>query len=199
MSIIEIILIGIGLAMDAFAVSISKGLSLKNMDWSKALLCGLYFGGFQFLMPVIGYFLGYGFSNFVETYASWVAFVVLVAIGVTSIRGAQSEGQIEEESEHEGDSLDRLKNPDFGPKIMVPLAIATSIDALAVGVSFSFLKVNIWKASVIVGVVTFAIAIIGAKLGNIFGAKFKKTAEYLGGIILILIGFKILAEHLGIL
>ena len=199
MSIIEIILIGIGLAMDAFAVSISKGLSLKNMDWSKALLCGLYFGGFQFLMPVIGYFLGYGFSNFVETYASWVAFVVLVAIGVTSIRGAQSEGQIEAESEHEGDSLDRLKNPDFGPKIMVPLAIATSIDALAVGVSFSFLKVNIWKASIIVGVVTFAIAIIGAKLGNIFGAKFKKTAEYLGGIILILIGFKILAEHLGIL
>ena len=195
MSLIELVLIAIGLAMDAFAVSICKGLTLKKLQPDKAILCGLYFGGFQALMPIIGYFLGYGFRDYIEAYDHWIAFVLLAAIGISTIRGAQGE----EESEADIDQDSNLYSDNFSLKSMLPLAVATSIDALAVGVSFAFLKVNIWKAAGLIGIITFVIAMLGVKIGQTFGFRFKKKAELAGGIILILIGFKILVDHLGIL
>ena len=179
--------------MDAFAVSICKGLTLKKLQLDKAAICGLYFGGFQALMPIIGYFLGYGFRDYIEAYDHWIAFILLAAIGISTIRGAQAE--VDEEIQ-EGDNL---YSDNFSFKAMLPLAIATSIDALAVGVSFAFLKVNIWMAAALIGVITFVISGIGVKLGSTFGMRFKKKAEFAGGIILILIGFKILIEHLGVI
>lgn len=195
MSLIELVLIAIGLAMDAFAVSICKGLTLKKLQLDKAILCGLYFGGFQALMPIIGYFLGYGFRDYIEAYDHWIAFVLLAAIGISTIRGAQ--GEDEDESDIDQDS--NLYSDNFSFKSMLPLAVATSIDALAVGVSLAFLKVNIWKAAGLIGIITFVIAMLGVKIGQTFGFRFKKKAELAGGIILILIGFKILVDHLGIL
>ena len=194
MSLIELVLIAIGLAMDAFAVSICKGLTLKKLQLDKAILCGLYFGGFQALMPIIGYFLGYGFRDYIEAYDHWIAFILLAAIGISTIRGAQEE--VDEDQIQEGDNL---YSNNFSFKAMLPLAVATSIDALAVGVSFAFLKVNIWIAAALIGVITFVISGIGVKLGCTFGIRFKKKAELAGGIILILIGFKILIEHLGVI
>lgn len=186
MGIVELILIGIGLAMDAFAVSICKGLSMKKMEWKKAGIIGLYFGGFQALMPAIGFALGIGFEDAIKSIDHWIAFVLLSIIGGNMIKEAF--GNKEEEAD------DKV---DF--KTMVILAVATSIDALAIGVTFAFLNVNILLAISIIGVITFFISVIGVKIGNVFGDKYEARAEITGGVILILLGIKILLEHLGIL
>lgn len=186
MGILEITLVAIGLAMDAFAVSICKGLSMKKMSWKKALIIGGYFGIFQGLMPVIGYFFGTSFENLVTKIDHWIAFVLLGMIGINMLKEAFSD-----EKEN--------RNDDVKFKTMLILALATSIDALAVGISFAFLKTNILIASLQIAVITFIISIIGVKIGNKFGDKYEKKAEILGGLILILMGTKILLEHLGIL
>lgn len=186
MGIIEIFFLGVGLAMDAFAVSICKGLSMKKMEWKKAIIIALYFGGFQALMPVIGYLLGVGFEDKIASIDHWIAFGLLSIIGINMIRealGKKEEGQ--------NDSIDF--------KTMIVLAIATSIDALAVGVTFAFLRVNLLIAILIIGIVTFLISMWGVKIGNVFGDKYESKAEITGGIILILLGIKILLEHLGII
>ena len=184
MGFIEIFLIGVGLAMDAFAVSICKGLSVKQLKVKNALTCGVYFGGFQALMPLIGFILGVQFKDKNESIDHWIAFVLLGFIGFNMIKEA-----FEDEENC---------NNDFSFKAMIPLAIATSIDALAVGVTFAFLSVNIVYAITIIGITTFIIAMIGVKIGHIFGMKYKKNAEIAGGVILILMGIKILLEHLGV-
>lgn len=186
MGVIEIILISIGLAMDAFAVSICKGLSMKKMSWKKAGIIGLYFGIFQAGMPLIGYFLGSTFANFVTNVDHWIAFILLGFIGISMIKEALSK---------ECDSLN--DNVDF--KTMVILAIATSIDALAIGVTFAFLKVNVVLAVSSIGIITCILSVIGVKIGNVFGDKYENKAQLAGGLILILLGTKILLEHVGIL
>ena len=184
MGIFEILLIGIGLAMDAFAVSICKGLSMKKMNWKNAIIIALYFGVFQALMPLIGYFLGMTFESIVTTFDHWVAFALLTLIGG---------GMIKESF----DSEDEKKNDRVDFKTMVVLAIATSIDALAVGISLAALDRPIVESAAIIGVVTFVISIIGVYIGKFFGNRYKKRAELTGGIILVLIGVKILCEHMG--
>lgn len=186
MEIIELLLIAIGLAMDAFAVSICKGLAMKRMNWKKAVIVGIYFGVFQALMPVIGYFLGRTFENLVTKIDHWIAFILLVLIGGKMIKEA-----FDNNAEGYSDSVNF--------KTMLVLAIATSIDALAVGITFAFLQTNIVLAVILIGIVTFILSIVGVKIGNQFGIKYEKRAEIIGGIILILIGIKILLEHLGII
>lgn len=186
MEIYEILLIGIGLAMDAFAVSICKGLSMKKMNWKNAVIIALYFGVFQALMPLIGYFLGITFESIVTTFDHWVAFALLTLIGG---------GMIKESFDDEDDK----KNDRVDFKTMVVLAIATSIDALAVGITFAFFDVNIVLAVSIIGIITFIISVLGVKIGNRFGDKYQNKAQLMGGIILVLLGFKILLEHLGII
>lgn len=186
MNIVEIVIIGIGLAMDAFAVSVCKGLSMKKMDWKSAIIIALYFGIFQAGMPVLGYFLGSTFSGFVESVDHWIAFVLLSIIGGNMIKES-----FDDEIEKRNDRVDI--------KTMLVLAIATSIDALTVGITFAFLKANIIVSVAIIGIITFVLSIFGVKLGNKFGDKFQNKAELFGGIILILIGLKILLEHLEIL
>lgn len=186
MSIFELFLLAVGLSMDAFAVSICKGLSVKELKPKHALLAGIYFGGFQALMPVIGYFAGSYFADIISSYDHWVVFVLLLLIGGNMIK---------ESFEKEEEDL----NDSFGFQTMLLLAIATSIDALAVGVSFAFLKVNILYAASFIGVITFILSALGIKIGNIFGSRYKSKAELAGGIILVLIGLKVLLEHLGIL
>lgn len=185
MSVIEIFVLAVGLSMDAFAVSICKGLSVYKMKPKHAVITGLYFGGFQMLMPIIGYLLGKQFESLITNIDHWVAFVLLVAIGANMIR--------------ESFSKDENVNDSFSFKTMLPLAIATSIDALAVGITFAFLRVNIIMSSAMIGATTFIISAAGVKIGNVFGTKYKQKAEIAGGIVLILIGTKILLEHLGIL
>ena len=182
---VDILLIGIGLAMDACAVSVCKGLAMKKLNWRKALVIATYFGFFQMLMPTIGYFLGYTFEGLVTKIDHWIAFVLLVLIGINMIR------DIFENNEDE-------KNDRVDFKTMIVLAVATSIDALAVGITFAFLKTNILEAGIIIGITTFIISLIGVKLGNKFGLKYENKAKITGGIILILIGVKILIEHLGL-
>ena len=186
MSFLELLTIGVGLAMDAFAVSVCKGLSMKKLTVSKAGIVGFYFGAFQALMPVIGYFLGVGFKASITAVDHWIAFILLGLIGGNMIKEALSD---EEEN----------CDDDLSFKTMIMLAIATSIDALAVGVTFAFLNVNIFLAASIIGVTTFVISVCGVKIGNVFGLKYKSKAELAGGIILILMGVKILLEHLSIL
>ncbi len=186
MEIYEILLIGIGLAMDAFAVSICKGLSMKKMNWKNAVIIALYFGVFQALMPLIGYFLGMTFESIVTTFDHWVAFALLTLIGG---------GMIKESFDDEDDK----KNDRVDFKTMVVLAIATSIDALAVGITFAFFDVNIVLAVSIIGIITFIISVLGVKIGNRFGDKYQNKAQLMGGIILVLLGFKILLEHLEII
>ena len=186
MGLIEIIFIGIGLAMDAFAVSVCKGLSMKKINWKNAIIIAIYFGIFQALMPVVGYFLGTAFSSIVESVDHWIAFILLAAIGGNMIKES-TDDEVEK----------RNDNVDF--RTMIVLAIATSIDALAVGVTFAFFKVNLILAIVLIGIITFALSILGVIIGNKFGDKLQNKAELTGGIILILIGLKILLEHLGIL
>ena len=185
MSISELLLIAVGLSMDAFAVSVCKGLSVKKLKPRHALLVGLYFGGFQFLMPVLGWLLGYRFETLITSVDHWVAFVLLVLIGGNMIR--------------ESFSSEEELNDDFGVKTMLLLAVATSIDALAVGITFAFLSVRILPAAGAIGVTTFLLSMAGITVGRVFGARWKSRAELAGGVILILIGLKILLEHLGIL
>lgn len=186
MGIFEIVLIGLGLAMDAFAVSICKGLSMKKMNWKNAIIIALYFGIFQALMPIIGYFLGTTFSSLVENVDHWIAFILLAIIGGNMIKDS-----------FDNECEKRNEKVDF--KTMIILAIATSIDALAVGVTFAFFKTNVVLAVSIIGIITFILSLIGVKIGNRFGDKFQNKAELTGGIILIIIGIKILLEHLGII
>lgn len=183
MGLLELIILSIGLAMDAFAVSICKGLSMSKMKWKNAIIIGLYFGIFQALMPLIGYLLGISFQNAITNIDHWIAFVLLVGIGINMIKEAMSN-----ETKETNDSV-KFKD-------MIILAIATSIDALAIGVTLAFLKVNIVLSMSIIGIITFIISIIGVKIGNVFGDKYKPKAELAGGIILILLGIKILLEHL---
>jgi len=185
MSLFELFVLAVALSMDAFAVSICKGLSMKKMSWKNAMIAGLYFGGFQAGMPLIGYFLGVQFKDLITSVDHWIAFVLLVFIGGSMIK----------ESREEAEEL----NDSFDVKTMILLAVATSIDALAVGVTFAFLTVNIVPAVTFIGVITFLFGFVGIKIGNVFGTKYKSTAELVGGIILILIGLKILLEHLEIL
>lgn len=179
----ELFLIGVGLSMDAFAVSICKGLSVRGLKPKHALLAGLYFGGFQFLMPVIGWLLGYRFEAMIQSVDHWIAFGLLSLIGGNMIK--ESFGSEDELSD------------DFGVKTMALLAVATSIDALAVGVTFAFLEVKILPAAGLIGVTTFLLSAAGIYIGHVFGMRYKARAERLGGIILILMGLKILLEHLG--
>ena len=186
MTFVELFLIAIGLSMDAFSVSICKGLTTKKFSWRMALVCGLWFGFFQALMPVIGYFLGAQFQELIEAYDHWIAFGLLVLIGANMIREA-----VWGKEEQQDGSL--------GFKTMFLLAIATSIDALAVGVSFACIQVKIWSSVLIIGITTFLFSVLGVKIGNVFGSKYEKSASIVGGIILILIGLKILLEHLDII
>lgn len=186
MTILELFIIALGLSMDAFAVSICKGLSLQKMSYKKAALVGLYFGGFQALMPLIGYFLGSAFQAKIVAIDHWVAFVLLSLIGLNMIRESLSK-------------CDDEVNSSFGFKTMILLALATSVDALAIGVTFAFLQVNILVAISFIGLITFILSFAGVKIGNVFGAKFKSKAEFAGGVILILMGLKILLEHLGVI
>lgn len=186
MGIVELFVLAIGLSMDAFAVSICKGLSVQKLELKHMLIVGAYFGGFQALMPAIGYFLGSQFEHLIVSIDHWIAFILLLFIGGNMIK---------ESRETDVDELD----DDFGFRTMLLLAIATSIDALAVGVTFAFLRVNIVAAVLFIGCTTFICSAIGVKIGNVFGVKFKSKAELAGGVILILIGTKILLEHLGIL
>ena len=186
MTFFELFLIGIGLSMDAFAVSICKGLSMQ-IDKKYTLCIGLFFGGFQALMPLTGYLLGSQFSGYIERFDHWIAFVLLALIGFNMIKESREEE--EEEKPYAGVNF----------KELLILAVATSIDALAVGVTFAFLQVNIVSAITIIGCTTFVISIAGVYFGNVFGSRYKSRAELTGGIILILIGLKILLEHLGVI
>jgi len=183
MEISELFILSVALGMDAFAVSICKGLAMPKMRWRRAFVVGAYFGSFQALMPCIGYYLGVGFEDKIKNMDHWIAFGLLCFIGVKMIKEA-----IKEQEENIDDSISF--------KSMVFLAIATSIDALAVGVTFAFLRVNILQAIIAIGVITFCLCIWGVKIGNVFGDKHKKKAELAGGIILIFMGVKILLEHL---
>ena len=183
MGIIEIGLISIGLGMDAFAVAVCKGLALKKMNWIKAFIIGAYFGIFQALMPFIGYELGVNFKNAIQSIDHWIAFILLCSIGINMIREAIKRD--------EDDVSDDVKF-----KTMIVLALATSIDALAVGVTFAFLQVQIIVPIIMLGIITFFMSFVGVKVGNHFKDKFKDKAEILGGIILIAMGAKILIEHL---
>ena len=185
MSFVELFLIAVGLSMDAFAVSVCKGLSVNRLEKKHAAIVGLYFGGFQFLMPVIGYLLGSRFESLITSVDHWIAFALLLVIG----------GNMIKESFGEAEKL----NDDFGFKTMVLLAVATSIDALAVGITFAFLQVRIVPAASLIGVTTFSLSALGIYIGHRFGARYKARAERVGGVILILIGVKILLEHLGVI
>lgn len=184
MSLFELFLIAVGLSMDAFAVAICKGLAMQKAGWKSMAVVGLWFGGFQALMPVLGYLVGVQFREAITAVDHWIAFGLLAVIGGNMIREALSG---EEESE----------DASLAPKAMVLLALATSIDALAMGVGFAFLEVNITAAAGFIGAVTFVLSAVGVKVGSVFGAKYKSRAEITGGAILILLGTKILLEHLG--
>ena len=186
MSLFMLFVTALGLSMDAFAVSICKGLSMKKFSRKKAVIIGLWFGGFQALMPTIGYLLGTRFEKYVTAIDHWIAFVLLALIGANMIKEA-----LTKEDNEANDSVDI--------KTMFLLAVATSIDALAVGITYAFLQVRIVPAVTFIGLITFSLSVAGAKIGNVFGLKYKSKAEITGGVILILMGTKILLEHLGLL
>ena len=186
MNFLNIFLTGFALSMDAFAVSVCKGLAMPKCTFKKAAIVGLWFGGFQALMPAIGYVLGAQFQETIASIDHWIAFVLLALIGGNMIHEA-----LDNDEEEADASLD--------VKTMFLLAVATSIDALAIGITFAFLKVNIIPAVCFIGIVTFIISFAGVKIGNVFGARYKNKAEIVGGVILILLGLKILLEHLGFL
>ena len=190
MSLLELFIIAVGLSMDAFAVSVCKGLVTSDVRPLNMLCAGLWFGLFQALMPLLGYLLGVNFSSLIQSVDHWIAFILLFLIGVNMIREAVS-------SKEECEDTDTCSSYAF--KVMLPLAVATSIDALAVGVSFAFLSVDIIPAICFIGVCTFILSAAGVKIGSIFGNKFERKAEIAGGMILILMGLKILLEHLGII
>ncbi len=227
MGLLELFILAVGLSMDAFAVSICKGLALPKINLKSATIVGLWFGAFQALMPLIGYILGVNFRAYIVSVDHWIAFILLVLIGANMIKEALSEDD-DEESEvrnlkHNSEetlgsysvnldscsvsagqiALSRGEKNQIkeilGFKTMFLLAIATSIDALAMGVTFAFLNVNIIPAITFIGIVTFSFSAVGVKIGNVFGLKYKSKAEIVGGVILILLGWKILIEHLGII
>lgn len=185
MSILELFILAVGLSMDAFAVSVCKGLSLGKIKPKHMCIAGAWFGGFQALMPLIGYFLGSFFAEMIEKYDHWVAFVLLAIIGGNMIK--------------ESFGKDEKVDSSMDVKSMLLLAIATSIDALAVGVTFAFLQVQIVPAVSFIGVITFIFSAVGVKIGSLFGTKYKSKAELFGGIVLVLIGIKILIEGIGVL
>lgn len=183
----ELFIIAVGLSMDAFAVAISKGLCMKKLSYKNAVIIGCFFGGFQALMPIIGYILGTQFKDSITSIDHWIAFILLALIGINMIRESRSKDEV------------ACENIDVSLSIknMTILSVATSIDALAVGITFAFLQVDIILAVSIIGITTFVLSIIGVKIGHVFGTKFKSKAELVGGIILIIMGLKILFEHLG--
>lgn len=186
MTLLNLFLIAIGLSMDAFAVSVCKGLAMEKAPLKKAALAGIWFGSFQALMPLFGYLLGSRFEKYITSIDHWIAFILLALIGGNMIKEAFSK------SEEETSSTMYFKE-------MFLLAVATSIDALAVGITFAFLRVNILSAVGLIGITTFILSIVGVKVGNLFGSHYKSRAELAGGVLLILMGIKILLEHLGIL
>ena len=186
MGLLELFLLAIGLSMDAFAVSVCKGLAMQKVNFRSAAICGVWFGGFQALMPFIGYLLGAGFEKYINAVASWIAFVLLALIGGNMIREALSK-----EEENASAALD--------VKTMFLMAVATSIDALAVGITFAFLQMDILPAVLLIASITFGLSLLGVIIGNRFGNRFQKKAEITGGAVLVLIGVKILLEHLGVL
>lgn len=185
MGLWELFIIAVGLSMDAFAISICKGLSVQKVSLRHAVCAGLWFGGFQALMPLLGWLLGVQFQAAIERFDHWIAFVLLAILGINMIREAKGE--------------EECCDCSFAWKTMLPMAIATSIDALAVGVTFAFLKVKILPAVLFIGCTTFLLSAIGVRLGSVFGQKYQTAAQIFGGAILILMGLKILLEHLGIL
>ena len=187
----ELFLLGVGLSMDAFAVSVCKGLGMRKLDKKQALIIGLYFGGFQALMPLIGWLLGSQFQQYITSIDHWIAFILLGFIGGKMMVEAVREWNEEETVEVMDAPIDH--------KNMFVLAVATSIDALAVGITFAFLNTPIIEAITIIGITTMVLSIIGVIVGNFFGSRYKSKAEFIGGLILVLLGLKILLEHLGIL
>ena len=189
MGIFELLLIGVGLSMDAFAAAVCKGLSMRKIHYGRAAVIGGFFGGFQAAMPLIGWFLGKQFQSYITNFDHWVAFLLLAFIGIKMIVEAVRSG-LDAPAVQE----DRLQIRE-----LVILALATSIDALAVGITFAFLQINIWAAISIIGITTFILSFLGVMVGNRFGVRYKQKAEIAGGVILVLIGLKILLEHLGLL
>ena len=186
MTILELFILAVGLSMDAFAVAVCKGLAIGKINMKHALIVGLWFGGFQALMPLVGYLLGSSFAEYIAAVDHWIAMILLALIGVNMVRESR-----DKDPEH--------ADPSLGFKTMLVMAVATSIDALAVGVTFAFLEVRILPAVSFIGVVTFLLSALGVKIGSIFGTKYKSKAELTGGIILILLGVKIFLEHMGYL
>ena len=184
---LEAMILAVGLSMDAFAVSVCKGLGMKKADLKSGLICGAWFGGFQALMPTIGFFLAMLFADAIEAIDHWVAFVLLALIGFNMLKEALSKEEAEETS------------ADLSVKTMFVMAIATSIDAMAAGISLAMDEANIWLNAACIGITTCVLSAIGVKVGNVFGSRFEKKAQLAGGIILILLGTKILLEHLGVL
>ena len=192
MGIGELFLLAVGLSMDAFAVSVCKGLAMKKATLKAEAPCGLWFGGFQALMPTIGFFLGALFADAIEAFDHWVAFALLAIIGINMLKEAL------EKKDESGDNPE--KDADLSVKTMFLMAVATSIDALAVGISVAMVgSVNIWLAAAFIGICTCLLSALGVKIGNVFGSRYEKKAELAGGVILILLGVKILLEHLGVL
>ena len=190
MGFIELFLLGVGLSMDAFAVSVCKGLAMKKATLKSQMTCGLWFGGFQALMPLIGFFLGAMFADAIKSFDHWIAFGLLALIGANMLKEAL---------EKECDCCEE-HNADMSVKTMFVMAVATSIDALAVGISLAMAgDVNIWAAIALIGVTTCVLSALGVKIGNIFGSRYEKKAEFAGGVILILLGVKILLEHMGVI
>ena len=184
MSLLEIVLIALGLSMDAFAVSVTLGLSVKKPKPKEIIIPGLFFGSFQALMPLIGFFTGIIFAGRIQEFDHWIAFILLGFIGGKMIKDSISKDK------------EKPKESSFLVMKMLVLSIATSIDALAVGVTFAFFQINIIRAVIIIGVITFFMSMLGVKIGSIFGAKFKSKAEFFGGTVLVFLGTKILIEHL---
>lgn len=189
MGFLEVLFIGVGLSADAFSVAVCKGLNMPKLNLRHGYIIALFFGVFQAVMPIIGYLLGTGFSSYIEAFDHWIAFALLAFIG----------GKMAAEAVRGGDGNEEEKDGALKIGELTVMAIATSIDALAVGITFAFLAVNIVPAAAIIGVTTFALSLAGVLIGNKFGAKYKNKAELAGGIILILIGLKILLEHLGVI
>ena len=191
MGIGELLLLAVGVSMDAFAVSICKGLCMPKATPKACMTCGVWFGGFQALMPTIGFFLGTLFADAIQAFDHWVAFVLLAIIGINMLKEAFEQSEC--------DCCD-VNGVDLSVKTMFVMAVATSIDALAVGISLAMAgNVNIWLAAAFIGICTFSFSAVGVKIGNVFGARFEKKAQLAGGAILIFIGLNILLEHLGIL
>lgn len=194
MGLVSLLLLAVGLSMDAFAVSVCKGLAMKRVDFRNAAICGVWFGGFQALMPLLGYLLGASFERYINAIAPWVAFVLLAVIGGNMIREA-----LTEQEEEASAGLDA--------KTMFLMAVATSIDAFAVGITFACVPVTVLAASelsntlfgvAVIGLTTFLISCLGVKIGNVFGCRYQKKAEITGGVVLIFLGLKIILEHFGV-